>query len=135
MTDTLAKPAPAVNTWGGAASSKTASLGVENSGGTVTVLAAAAAVNGEPVCHSGARTGWQCGTVKDDYVQAQVEGGQGQIQEVDSFATNVCDLPGDSGGSFVSGEYAVGVTSAGTFSSYCASLTGVVHRRSSGLSA
>jgi hypothetical protein len=120
VTDTQARPEPAVNTWGGAASSKTASLGVENSGGTVTVLAAAAAVNGEPVCHSGATTGWQCGTVGNPnnlpYVAVPVEGTT-KTQTVDGFATNVCDLPGDSGGSFVSGEYAVGVASASSFKS------------------
>jgi hypothetical protein len=115
VTDTIAKPAPAVTTWGGAASSRTASLGVENQGTPVTVVGAAAAVTGEPVCHSGERTGWQCGTVQANNVQAEVSGDQGAIQEVDGFATNVCDLPGDSGGSFVSGNYAVGVTSAGTF--------------------
>jgi hypothetical protein len=34
---------------------------------------------------------------------------------VDGFDTNVCDLQGDSGGSFISGNYAVGVTSASSF--------------------
>jgi hypothetical protein len=115
VTDTKATPLPAVSTWGSAASGKTASLGVENSGTPVTVLAAAAAVTGEPVCHSGERTGWQCGTVQANYVPTEVSGDQGLTQEVDGFATNVCDLPGDSGGSFVSGQYALGVTSAGTF--------------------
>jgi hypothetical protein len=34
---------------------------------------------------------------------------------VTGFSTSVCLLPGDSGGSFISGEYAVGVASAGDF--------------------
>ncbi len=113
VTDDEAKPAPAVNTWGAAASSKTASLGVENNG-SVPVIAAAAAVTGEPVCHSGERTGWQCGTVQSAYETVDAEG-ENTTQSVDGFVTNVCDLPGDSGGSFVSGEYALGVTSAGSF--------------------
>ena len=118
VTDTEAKPRPAVNTWGSsetaAASNSTPSQGIENKGGTVPVLAAAAAVSGEPVCHSGARTGWQCGTVTSADVIVSVQGGTA-TQSVDGIQTTVCDLPGDSGGSFVSGEYAVGVTSAGNF--------------------
>ena len=119
VTDTQASPAPAVNTWGSsdtsAGTNSTPSLGVENSnGGKVPVLGAAAAVNGEPVCHSGERTGWQCGTVENPFVPADVQGAT-QTQTVDGFQSSVCLLPGDSGGSFVSGEYAVGVASAGTF--------------------
>jgi hypothetical protein len=121
VTDAKATPAPAVNTWGSgdtsAGTSSTASQGVENGGKTVPVLGAAAAFSGEPVCHSGARTGWQCGVVDNgggSYVTAEVPAATG-TQLVDGFDTSVCDLPGDSGGSFVSGEYAVGMASAGSF--------------------
>ena len=118
VTDTKARPAPDVTTWGSDANSGSAnsggSLGVENRGGIVPILAAAAAVNGEPICHSGERTGWQCGTVEDAAVPVPVEGAT-MTQTVDGFETNVCDLPGDSGGSFVSGQYAVGMASAGDF--------------------
>ena len=117
VTDAAANPMPAVNTWGssvtGANANGPASQGVENIG-TVPILAAAAAVNGAPVCHSGERTGWQCGTVKSAFVPVDVEAAT-KTQEVDSIETSVCLLPGDSGGSFVSGEYAVGVASAGSF--------------------
>jgi hypothetical protein len=117
VTDTLAKPAPAVTTWGGTATSTTASLGVQNNGTPVPVLGTAPAVDGAPVCHSGERTGWQCGTVDNGgygYAEATVQTTSG-TQTVDGFESNVCLLPGDSGGSFVSGEYAVGIASAGTF--------------------
>jgi hypothetical protein len=127
VTDTEANPMAAVNTWGSSATSAnangTASQGVENTGGTVPILAAAAAVNGAPVCHSGERTGWQCGTVENPYVTVAVQAAT-QTQTVDSIATSVCLLPGDSGGSFVSGEYAVGVASAGTFTPASGSGTG-----------
>jgi hypothetical protein len=117
VTDTQAKPEPAVNTWGssgtGANASSATGLGVENSS-SVPVLAAAAAVAGEPVCHSGESTGWQCGTVKSAAVPVDVQAAT-QTQEVDSIETTVCLLPGDSGGSFISGEYALGVASAGNF--------------------
>jgi hypothetical protein len=118
VTDTEAKPAPDVNTWNSTDTNIDAH--VENSGKTVPVLGAAAAVNGEPVCHSGERTGWQCGTVDNPknapYTIAAVQGATvSQTVTVDGFETSVCLLPGDSGGSFVSGEYAVGVASAGTF--------------------
>ena len=119
VTDTKAQPAPYVNTWGSsdtsAGTNSTPSLGVENSKGTVPVLAAAAAVNGAPVCHSGERTGWQCGTVENASVLAVPVEAATKTQTVDGLETSVCLLPGDSGGSFVSGEYAVGVASAGTF--------------------
>jgi len=119
VTDTQANPVPAVTTWGStatsAATNSTPGQGAENSpNGEVPVLGAAAAVNGEPVCHSGERTGWQCGTVKNAYVTAYVQGAT-ETQTVDGLQTSVCLLPGDSGGSFVSGEYAVGVASAGSF--------------------
>ncbi len=113
VTDTQAKPQPAVTTWGNANASSTASLGVENNG-SVPVLAAAVAVAGEPVCHSGESTGWQCGTVKSAAVPVDVQAAT-KTQEVDSIETTVCLLPGDSGGSFISGEYALGVASAGNF--------------------
>jgi hypothetical protein len=113
VTDAKATPAPAVNTWGSGGGNSTASQGVENSG-SVPVLAAAAVYSGEPVCHSGARTGWQCGVVENADMSVNVRTVTGS-QPVDSFATNACALPGDSGGSFVSGEYAVGLTSAGSF--------------------
>jgi hypothetical protein len=112
VTDTEAKPAPGVTTWGGTGT--TPSLGVENSS-SIPVLAAAAAVNGAPVCHSGERTGWQCGTVTNAYVPAEPVEAATKTQTVDGFETSVCLLPGDSGGSFVSGEYAVGVASAGSY--------------------
>jgi hypothetical protein len=106
-----------VSTWGSrdttAGSHSTASQGAENSGGTVPVLAAAAAVTGEPVCHSGWRTGWQCGIVSSAYVKTDVGGAK--VQVVDGMETSVCLLPGDSGGSFVSGEYAVGMATASSF--------------------
>jgi hypothetical protein len=127
VTDTEAKPEPAVNTWGSgdtdADANSTTSQGVENSGGTVPVFAAAAAVSGEPVCHSGERTGWQCGTVINDDVTAEVQGAT-EVQAVDGIETSVCLLPGDSGGSFVSGEYAVGLASAGDFTSESSSGAG-----------
>ncbi len=117
VTDTEARPEAAVSTWGSrdttAGAYSTASQGAENSGGTVPILAAAPAVTGEPVCHSGWRTGWQCGIVSSAYVRTDVGGAK--VQVVDGMQTSVCLLPGDSGGSFVSGEYAVGTATASSF--------------------
>jgi hypothetical protein len=118
VTNAKAKPRPSVTTWGSsgttAYSSRGASQGVENRGGTVPILAAAPAVPGEPVCHSGERTGWQCGVVQASAVKADV-GTAASFQVVDSFQTSVCLLPGDSGGSFVAGEYAIGIATASSF--------------------
>jgi len=104
-----------VGTWGATASSataaSTASQGVQAAGTAIPVVGTAAAITGAPVCHSGARTGWQCGTVTQAAGYIEYGGGL----KVEGFGTDTCDLEGDSGGAFVSGNYAVGITSGGTW--------------------
>ncbi len=79
-------------------------------GGSVPVAGSAEAVEGTSVCRSGATTGWQCGTVQARnqtvrYPQGTVDG---------LTRTDVCAEAGDSGGSFLSGDQAQGVTSGGS---------------------
>nr|WP_249228236.1 S1 family peptidase [Kutzneria sp. CA-103260] len=64
---------------------------------------------GTSVCRSGSTTHWHCGTVQTqnqtvNYAQGAVYGLTG---------TDVCAEPGDSGGSFITGDQAQGVTSGG----------------------
>ncbi|AXI80879.1 S1 family peptidase [Peterkaempfera bronchialis] len=64
---------------------------------------------GSSVCRSGSTTHWHCGTVLTknetvNYSQGAVYGLTG---------TSVCAEPGDSGGSFITGDQAQGVTSGG----------------------
>ncbi|AWS47238.1 alpha-lytic protease prodomain-containing protein [Streptosporangium sp. 'caverna'] len=80
------------------------------SGGTVSVAGSRAAVEGASVCRSGSATGWHCGTILQR--NASVAYPQGNVFEL--IRTNTCAEPGDSGGSFVSGEQAQGVASGGS---------------------
>jgi streptogrisin C len=86
-----------------------------NAGGYEDVRGSSEAPIGASVCHSGATTGWHCGTIQARnqtvfYPQGTVRG---------LTRTNVCAEPGDSGGPFISSGQAQGVTSGG--SGNCAS--------------
>ncbi|MFC4244629.1 cell wall-binding repeat-containing protein [Gryllotalpicola reticulitermitis] len=119
VTSSSAVTRASVGTWGStttsATSSKGSSQGKQSAGSSIAIYGAAGAVTGEPICHSGARTGWQCGEVTRAYAQATVSTSQTRSQMVEGFATSACALEGDSGGSFVSGNYAVGITSGTEF--------------------
>ncbi|HWM04045.1 MAG TPA: S1 family peptidase [Actinophytocola sp.] len=64
---------------------------------------------GASICRSGSTTHWHCGTVlaKNETVNYA----QGAVHQMTK--TSVCAEPGDSGGSFISGDQAQGVTSGG----------------------
>jgi hypothetical protein len=73
------------------------------------VRGSAEAPVGASVCRSGSTTHWHCGTVlaKNETVNYS----QGAVHQMTK--TSVCAQPGDSGGSFISGDQAQGVTSGG----------------------
>jgi streptogrisin C len=80
------------------------------SGGNVTVAGSTEAAVGAAVCRSGSTTGWRCGSIQAknqtvNYPQGTVTG---------LTRTNACAEPGDSGGSWLSGQQAQGVTSGGS---------------------
>ncbi|ADJ46903.1 serine protease [Amycolatopsis mediterranei S699] len=64
---------------------------------------------GTSVCRSGSTTHWHCGTVEGQ--NETVNYAQGAVYQM--TRTNVCAEPGDSGGSFITGDQAQGVTSGG----------------------
>lgn len=64
---------------------------------------------GTSVCRSGSTTHWHCGTVLGH--NETVNYSQGAVHQM--TRTNVCAQPGDSGGSFITGDQAQGVTSGG----------------------
>ncbi|MEU6354667.1 S1 family peptidase [Streptomyces sp. NPDC047072] len=64
---------------------------------------------GTSICRSGSTTHWHCGTVLA--MNETVNYSQGAVYEMTK--TNVCAEGGDSGGSFISGDQAQGVTSGG----------------------
>ncbi|MEV5551109.1 S1 family peptidase [Streptomyces sp. NPDC052309] len=73
------------------------------------VRGSAEAPVGASVCRSGSTTHWHCGTVlaKNETVNYS----QGAVHQMTK--TSVCAEGGDSGGSFISGDQAQGVTSGG----------------------
>ncbi|GLW35312.1 ricin-type beta-trefoil lectin domain protein [Actinoplanes regularis] len=80
------------------------------SGGNVLVSGSQDAAVGSSICRSGRTTGWRCGTLLGrnetiNYAQGAVSG---------LSRSNACAEPGDSGGSWISGNQAQGVTSGGT---------------------
>ncbi|MGW2900599.1 S1 family peptidase [Streptomyces sp. NPDC001212] len=73
------------------------------------VRGSAVAPVGATVCRSGSTTHWHCGTVLA--LNETVNYSQGAVHQLTK--TSVCAEPGDSGGSFISGDQAQGVTSGG----------------------
>lgn len=78
--------------------------------GTRDVANSTVAAVGSSICRSGSTTGWHCGTVQAfnqtvNYAEGSVSG---------LTRTNVCAEPGDSGGSFITGNSAQGMTSGGS---------------------
>ncbi|MFI6877491.1 carbohydrate-binding protein [Streptomyces sp. NPDC050400] len=94
--------------WVAANSSWTATPYVN--GSSVQVAGSTQATVGSSVCRSGSTTGWHCGTVQQ--LNTSVTYPEGTISGV--TRTSVCAEPGDSGGSFISGSQAQGVTSGGS---------------------
>lgn len=79
-------------------------------GANVTVAGAQEAAEGASVCRSGSTTGWHCGEIQ---AKGQtVDYPEGTVNELTQ--TNVCAEPGDSGGSFIAGDQAQGMTSGGS---------------------
>ena len=80
-------------------------------GTVVGVSGSSEAATGASICRSGSTTGWHCGTVGAKNQTVSYTGGP---TVTGLTATNVCAEPGDSGGSFISGSQAQGMTSGGS---------------------
>ncbi|MFE4050019.1 trypsin-like serine protease [Streptomyces sp. YIM B13518] len=79
-------------------------------GQEVQVTGSAQALVGASVCRSGSTTGWHCGVIEQH--DTSVRYAQGTVDGL--TRTTVCAEPGDSGGPFVAGAQAQGVTSGGS---------------------
>lgn len=79
--------------------------------GTSSVLGSTPAGIGASVCRSGSTTGFRCGTLQA--TNATVNYGGGDIV-FGLVRTSACAEPGDSGGSYVAGRQAQGMTSGGS---------------------
>ncbi len=78
--------------------------------GTRDVANSTQAAVGSSICRSGSTTGWHCGTV--GAFNQTVNYAEGSVSGL--TRTNVCAEPGDSGGSFIAGNSAQGMTSGGS---------------------
>ncbi|MFE6287648.1 alpha-lytic protease prodomain-containing protein [Streptomyces sp. NPDC057877] len=97
--------------WVATNSQWTATPYVKGAGGqNVQVTGSTQAPVGASVCRSGSTTGWHCGTIQQH--NTSVTYPEGTISGV--TRTTVCAEPGDSGGSYISGSQAQGVTSGGS---------------------
>ncbi len=97
--------------WVATNSQWTATPYVSGAGGqNVQVTGSTQAPVGASVCRSGSTTGWHCGTIQQH--NTSVTYPEGTISGV--TRTTVCAEPGDSGGSYISGSQAQGVTSGGS---------------------
>ncbi|KOV28066.1 carbohydrate-binding protein [Streptomyces sp. H021] len=97
--------------WVAANTNWTSTPYVKGSGGAnVQVAGSVLQPVGASVCRSGSTTGWHCGTIQQH--NTSVTYPEGTISGV--TRTTVCAEPGDSGGSYISGSQAQGVTSGGS---------------------
>jgi streptogrisin C len=97
--------------WVSVNSDWTATPDVEGEGGRRTqVTGSVQALVGASICRSGSTTGWHCGTIEQH--DTSVSYSQGTVDGVTE--TTVCAEPGDSGGPYISGSQAQGVTSGGS---------------------
>ncbi|WP_405593468.1 alpha-lytic protease prodomain-containing protein [Streptomyces sp. NBC_01092] len=97
--------------WVSTNSTWTATADVESEGGQRTqVTGSVQALVGSSICRSGSTTGWHCGTIEQH--DTSVSYSEGTVDGVTE--TTVCAEPGDSGGPYISGSQAQGVTSGGS---------------------
>lgn len=101
---------PSYTTWGGGQGSP--------SSDQVQVTGETPGIVGAPICKSGARTGWTCGSVLavDSVSELQDSSDTGTTYTVNTIVTSACVLPGDSGGPALIGTLAA-ATTTGTSSS------------------
>jgi streptogrisin C len=78
--------------------------------GAVLVSGSLDAPIGSSICRSGRTTGWRCGSVQS--LNESVKYSEGIVTGL--TRTDACAEPGDSGGSFISGNQAQGVASGST---------------------
>ncbi|GAA3399311.1 hypothetical protein GCM10017752_67630 [Streptomyces roseoviridis] len=83
--------------------------------GTVAVKGSSRAASGADLCKSGRTTGWTCGKVKS--YNATVNYGNTTVSGLAS--STVCSEGGDSGGAYISGHQAQGMTSGGPSGQKC----------------
>ncbi|MFD8452414.1 MULTISPECIES: S1 family peptidase [Streptomyces] len=95
-------------------------VGTWNNGGNIAVEGSRRAPVGSDVCKSGATSGWTCGSIKGyDYSVTYTDPGQPATLVTNLGLSNTCDLGGDSGGPWISGNQGQGMTSGGQTDNRC----------------
>ncbi|SDM92039.1 S1 family peptidase [Allokutzneria albata] len=109
------------------------SVGTWGAAGTVAVRGANRAAVGSTICKSGATTGWTCGNIKSYNVTVTYTDPNGGPQTVvrGLGSSSVCTAGGDSGGAYISGNQAQGMTSGGPMGQTCAFNGGNIPGKSS----
>lgn len=108
----------------------TTSVGTWGNTSPIAVRGSNRAYSGASICKSGATTGWTCGSVGSYNVSVTyIDRNGGPDTVVTGLATSsVCTEGGDSGGAYISGNQAQGMTSGGPTNQRC---TGGVNSRGS----
>ncbi|GAA1447330.1 cell wall-binding repeat-containing protein [Leifsonia poae] len=120
VTNKALTPKPRVATWGGG-------KGAQTAGSPVAVYGQTSAVAGTLFCKSGRTTGWTCGKVTDVDQYVDVYDDNDVAHTVNAYITTACALPGDSGGSAMAGNYAIGVLSASDAPNGTKSCSSAIH--------
>lgn len=83
-------------------------------GATVTITGASSAPIGTAICKAGNTTGWTCGEIEAYGLTVNYGDGFGGVTPTSGLArASVCTEGGDSGGAYISGSTAQGMTSGG----------------------
>jgi hypothetical protein len=83
-------------------------------GQTTRVTGSSKAPVGSTICKAGNTTGWTCGTITQYNLTVNYGGAGGSITRTSGLArSTVCTEGGDSGGAYISGTIAQGMTSGG----------------------
>ncbi|MFE6776474.1 S1 family peptidase [Streptomyces sp. NPDC057702] len=114
----------------GSGHSITTSVGTWGQAGSVAVKGGNRAASGAVLCKSGATTGWTCGKVSsyNNTVTYTDQNGGPDTVVTGLGSSTVCTEGGDSGGAYISGNQAQGMTSGGPVGQRC---SGVNSRGSS----
>ncbi|MEV0222641.1 S1 family peptidase [Streptomyces sp. NPDC050704] len=96
-------------------------VGTYGKAGTVAVQGSRRAASGADLCKSGRTTGWTCGKVSSYNVTVTYSDANGGPDTVVTGlgSSSVCTQGGDSGGAYISGNQAQGMTSGGPSSQRC----------------
>ncbi len=83
-------------------------------GQTTRVTGSSKAPVGSTICKAGNTTGWTCGTITQYNLTVNYGGAGGTVTQTSGLArSTVCTEGGDSGGAYISGTVAQGMTSGG----------------------